>query len=147
GFDPEHLQTAKISLPGAAWTDEKRVAFYQAVTAQIRATPGVEGAALSYSLPFRGSNWSTRFTIQGRTYPANAAAGELPNAGMEPITPSYFETMKIPVLRGRAFDKSDRSESPPVAIVNASVAAEYWPHQDPVGQQIRLGGVTDPYGE
>jgi putative ABC transport system permease protein len=147
GFDPRHLQTARISLPSAAWPDTRKVAFFEAVTARLRATPGVESAALSYSLPFRGSNWSTRFIIQGRVYPANAPAGELPNAGMEPVTPTYFETMRIPLLRGRAFDESDTPQSAPVVVVNANVAAEYFPHGDPIGQHIRLGGVSDPYGE
>ena len=144
GFDPRQVHSFMFSLSGASWPDERKVVFYENVVERLRAVPGVENAAITYALPvFSGSNWWNLFTIYGRT---TAAGAESPNAGMVPVTAGYFETLKIPLINGRYFDRSDTSASPPVAIVSSTLAREYWPGEDPIGQQIRQGRPNEPYG-
>jgi putative ABC transport system permease protein len=145
GFDPRNLQTVMFSLAGPAWPDARKQVFYDAVVERLRALPGVENAAITYSLPILGSNWWNVFTIPGQTPEYWASIGEAPNAGMAPVTAGYFETMRIPLRKGRYFGPSETPDSLPVAIVNESVARKYWPNEDPIGKQIRQG-IGNPYG-
>jgi len=145
GFDPHDLQTFMFSLSGPAWPDARKQVFYDTVVEHLRAVPGVENAAVTYSLPFLGSNWWNMFMIAGTTEAQWVAIGEFPNAGMVPVTAGYFETLRIPLVKGRYFDRSDTPDSQPVAIINSSLARKHWPDEDPIGKQIRQG-VLEPYG-
>ena len=156
GFDPHNLQTVMFSLGGPAWPDARKQAFFAEAVERLSAVPGVESAALTYSLPILGSNWWNWFTVSGRPLLPGAVMMDLPSAGIVPVSAGYFETLKIPLLRGRAFTRSDTPESQPVAIVNASLVNLYWTarassgtanptafvseNEDPIGQQIRLAG-------
>jgi putative ABC transport system permease protein len=73
---------------------------------------------------------------------------DLPSAGMVPVSEGYFETLKIPLIKGRSFNRSDTPESEPVAIVNGSLVKLYFPNEDPIGKQIRQAGSrpTEGYG-
>jgi putative ABC transport system permease protein len=148
GFDPHNLQTVMFSLAGPAWPDLRKQAFFTEAVERLRAVPGVENAAITYSLPILGSNWWNWFTIAGRPIAPGAVMMDLPSAGIVPVSATYFETMKIPLIRGRSFDQSDTPDSQPVAIINASLIKLYWPNEDPIGQQIRLAGSrpTEGYG-
>jgi putative ABC transport system permease protein len=156
GFDPHNLQTVMFSLAGPAWPDPRKKAFFAEVVERLRAVPGVENAAITYSLPILGSYWWNWFTVAGRPVPPGAVMMDLPSAGMVPVSATYFETLKIPLIRGRSFDRSDTPESEPVAIINTSLVNLYWRNrggdvkekgpafvtadEDPIGQQIRLAG-------
>jgi putative ABC transport system permease protein len=167
GFDPHNLQTVMFSLAGPAWPDPRKQAFFAEAVERLRAVPGVENAAITYSLPILGSNWWNWFAVAGRPIPPGAVMMDMPSAGIVPVSATYFDTMKIPVIRGRAFDRTDTPSSPPVAIVTASLVNLYWKarapgpsggrdlsaafvgtDQDPIGQQIRLtaGRPTEGYG-
>jgi putative ABC transport system permease protein len=140
GFDPHHLQTVMFTLGGPAWPDPRKQAFFAEAVERLRAVPGVENAAITYSLPILGSYWWNWFTVAGRPIPPGAVMMDLPSAGMVPVSATYFETLKIPLIRGRSFDRSDTPNSQPVAIINSSLVKLYWPNEDPIGQQIRLAG-------
>jgi putative ABC transport system permease protein len=164
GFDPRNLQTVMFSLAGPAWPDARKQAFFSEVVERLRAVPGVENAAITYSLPILGSNWWNWFTVAGRPVPPGAVMMDLPSAGIVPVSATYFDTLKIPLIRGRSFDRSDTPDSQPVAIINTSVVNLYWrkradpatavgpafinADEDPIGQQIRLtaGSPTAGYG-
>jgi putative ABC transport system permease protein len=146
GFDPHNLQTFMFSLTGPQWPDARKQVFYDAVVERLRAVPGVENAAVTYSLPILGSNWWNVFNFPGKTAEHWISVGEFPNAGMVPVTAGYFETLRIPLVTGRYFNRSDTPDSLPVAIVNSSVARKYWLNEDPVGKQIRQGFPTEPFG-
>ena len=173
GFDPHNLQTVMFSLAGPAWPDPRKQTFFAEAVERLRAVPGVENAAITYSLPILGSNWWTGFTVAGRALPRGAVLMDLPSAGIVPVSATYFDTLKIPLVRGRSFDRSDTPDSQPVAIINASLVNLYWTarapgpggagntstgepnlaafvrkNEDPIGQQIRLAGgnLTEGYG-
>jgi putative ABC transport system permease protein len=146
GFDPHNVQSFMFSLTGPQWPDARKQVFYDAVVERLRALPGVENAAVTYSLPILGSNWWNVFNFPGKTAEHWISVGEFPNAGMVPVTAGYFETLRIPLVKGRYFNRSDTPDSLPVAIVNSSVARKYWLNEDPVGKQIRQGFPTEPFG-
>jgi putative ABC transport system permease protein len=163
GFDPRNLQTVMFTLGGPAWPDPRKQAFFAEAVERLRAVPGVENAAITYSLPILGSNWWNWFTVAGRPIPPGAVMMDLPSAGIVPVSATYFDTLRIPVIRGRSFDRSDTPDSQPVAIINTSLVNLYWrsragakergpafikADEDPIGQQIRLsaGNPNEGYG-
>jgi putative ABC transport system permease protein len=148
GFDPHNLQTVMFLVGGPAWPDPRKQAFFAEAVERLRAVPGVENAAITYSLPIAGSNWWSWFTVAGRPIAPGAVMMDLPSAGIVPVSATYFETLRIPLLRGRSFERSDTPDSQPVAVINASLVKLYWPNEDPIGQQIRLAGSrpTEGYG-
>jgi len=146
GFDPRNLQTVMFSLFNPQYPDAKKQVFYDAVVERLRAVPGVENAAITYSLPTLGSYWWGVFTIDGKSAEHWIAVGEFPNAGLTPVTAGYFETLRIPLVKGRYFDQSDKPDSAPVAIVTSSLARKYWPDVDPIGQRLIQGFPSKPFG-
>jgi putative ABC transport system permease protein len=160
GFDPHNLQTVMFSLAGPAWPDPRKQAFFAEAVERLQAVPGVERAAITYSLPILGSNWWNWFTVAGRPISPGAVMMDLPSAGIVPVSATYFDTLKIPLIRGRSFDRTDTPDSQPVAIINASLVNLYWTaragesnlsafvrrNEDPIGQQIRLSGGSPNEG-
>jgi predicted permease len=138
GFDPQHVVAAPISLPPAKYdNDAKTMAFHDALAERLRATPGIESVAAITSLLLDRLPNSAGFQIEGRaqdiTMPLTYDA----------VTPGFFRTMKIPLLRGRFFTDADRDTTERVAIINETTARKYWPNQNPVGQHFRFGGGPD----
>ena len=144
GFDPHNLQTVMFSLAG--FPDARKQVFFAEAVERLRAIPGVENAGITYSLPILGSNWWNWFTIAGRPIPPGAVMMDLPSSGIVPVSATYFDTLKIPLIRGRSFDRSDTPDSQPVAIINERLVKLYWPNDDPMGQQIRLSGSSPSEG-
>lgn len=148
GFDPRNLRTFGLTFVGPGWSgeegDARKRAFFDVALERLRAVPGVENASLAYSLPVQGSNWWSQFMIVGKPLPKVGEFG--PNSGMVPVADHYFETLRIPLIRGRYFDESDRATAPAVAIINAALAKRFWPNEDPIGQQIRGGSPGHEYG-
>jgi putative ABC transport system permease protein len=144
GFDPHNLQTVMFSLAG--FPDARKQVFFAEAVERLQAIPGVENAGITYSLPILGSNWWNWFTIAGRPIPPGAVMMDLPSSGIVPVSATYFDTLKIPLIRGRSFDRSDTPDSQPVAIINERLVKLYWPTDDPMGQQIRLSGSSPSEG-
>lgn len=107
--------------------------FYDRLLEQIRGVDGVRSAALGYARPLRAS-WTTRMHRVDTTDQA-AAKDEWE---MRPVSPRYFSTLGIPLLRGRDVSATDRVESAPVLLINSAAARRYFPGEDPVGKQIML---------
>ncbi len=140
GFDTHDLYTANVSLVGPQWADDAPVQqFDDQMLAGVRALPGVEHAALVSTLPLSGSYDRRDFHIQDRPLPNPSAA---PPIDSYYVTPGYFRTMGIPLLRGRLFTDADlaASATTPVAIISETTARQMWPGEDPVGKRIQLGG-------
>jgi predicted permease len=138
GFDPEGLISARLSLPESIYkTDERKVAFFTTLEQQLKGLPGISGAAIVDALPFTNAGGSASFSIQGR---AQAPSDPGPHGNVREVSPDYFSTLHIAVVRGRAFEPTDRAKTEPVAIVDETLARAYWPGQDPLGQHISFGG-------
>ena len=134
GFQPAGLLSARFSLPRTVYdNDQKQAAFLSAVNERLRNIPGVTSSAIIDNLPFGHDGGMASFFIHGRSAAPNDPG---PHGNVRQISPGYFSTLHIPVLRGRDFSDDDRQRTQLVAIVDTVLAHQYWPGQDPVGQQI-----------
>jgi len=111
------------------------------VLQRIQAIPGVTSAAGISRPPLTGS-MSMNFSILGRPGPETGPDSGM-NAGYYAVTPNYFMTMEIPLLRGRDFSATDSPAGPPVVIISKAMADRWWPNEDPMGQQIKLDFVPN----
>jgi putative ABC transport system permease protein len=139
GFDSRNVFTFVVSLPAAKYTEDARVIrTFQELHEQLRRLPGVKAVAATAYVPLRDSGWTSDFTID------NSAGGLY---GMEvhhkEISPDYFETMKIPLLKGRQFSESDTQKTPRVAIINETMAHRYFGKEDPIGKRVKFDKPQD----
>jgi putative ABC transport system permease protein len=107
--------------------------FYQRLVERIQALPGVRSASLTDHLPLEGGSNGTVY-IEGRPVPKNMWSSPL--VEWDTVMPGYFQTLRIPLLRGRDFTAQDTEDKPPVVVVNETMARLFWPNQDPVGKRF-----------
>ena len=136
GFDPHGLMTAVFSLPPTYKTNEQQAAFVTAAERELKSIPGVKDAALADALPFSANGGLSSFSIKGRATSPNDPG---PHGSIRLISPDYFSTLRVPLLRGRFFTPEDRDKTELVAIIDTTLAHQYWPNEDPLGQQINFG--------
>jgi putative ABC transport system permease protein len=136
GFNPDRLLTLKAVLVPPAYDEERRRAFHDACLTRVSALPGVQAAALTFSLPIDGSNWYSVFIAADKPIPPRS---ELPNSAITPVSANYFETMGMRLLKGRAFNSADRADSANVAVINETLARRIWPGEDPLGKRLKQG--------
>jgi putative ABC transport system permease protein len=142
GFDTNGLLTMRVVLPEAGYADDDaRRRFAEAAIDRLSALPGVTSVAGANTLPSITSNQSRTIEIEGR--PA-ADRTELPSVDARAITPRYFETLRLPILRGRAFTEDDRAATDPVVIVSDSMARRFWPDTEAIGRRFRVASGDTP---
>jgi putative ABC transport system permease protein len=142
GFAADRVLTARVTLPRIAYPEEQRwLAFGQELLARTAAEPGVRSAALVSDAPLGDSPPYLSFEIKGGE---TSAPGAVQDAAVFTASASYFETLRIPLVRGRLFDATDRVGSPDVALISQSVAQRYWKGKDAVGARITFGDPADP---
>jgi putative ABC transport system permease protein len=140
GFNPAHMLTGFVLPPPAVYkTDERRLAFYDALLARTAALPGVKQAALASVLPLSGDS-DTDFLIERRPAPTRSADAFI--TWYRIVSANYFAMMEIPLKRGRLF--TDR-EAEPTLVINESMARRFWPSEDAVGRRIRFGDDKAPW--
>ncbi len=140
GFRSEGVAVLSAELDMIGYSAERGKAFWDQAAPRVRAIPGVEAVALTERSPF-----SINYNRNSIYFPERA----LPDDRGTPIdvtrvTPEYFETLRIPILRGRGFNSADTPESPGVVVVNEAFARKFWPDQDPIGKRFRTRGVDGP---
>jgi len=140
GFRPDHLVTAQMELNGAQWTPARQRTFRNELLERLRAVPGVTQAAITFVLPIDGSQWNSIFIVSNKPVPERA---KLPSSAFTPVTPGYFETVGMRLLRGRYFDGHDSENAASVAVVNESFAKRMWPDENPIGQSLKQGWPED----
>jgi predicted permease len=134
GFDRSRLVTFGVALPAATYpTFEQRVQFYDRLIARIGATPGVDRVAAVTGLPPLRERNGFGTDIEGYT-PAPEALTSVDH--FQTVTTGYFETMTIPIVRGRTFERTDRAGAP-VAIVNEAFVRAFWNGLDPIGRRVK----------
>ena len=143
GFNPAKVVTMGVTLLRSKYPEDSRVAaFYSQILERVAAVPGVKSAGAITELPLSGSNTSDNFTIEGR--PAVTKV-EQPLTECRTVTPHYFESMDIPLLKGRDFAETDTKQSPNVVVINEAFAHRHFAREDPLGHRIRLQGqARDP---
>jgi putative ABC transport system permease protein len=138
GFNPRGVLTMRLTLPRDRYEGEAANAFFDRVIDRIAVLPGVRAVAAASQFP-PDESFSTRFALEA----AAQDEGSLPTTLITVATPAYFDTLRVPLRRGRTFDASDRLDSPPVAVVNRAFADRYTPSEDAIGRRIQIG---DPAG-
>jgi putative ABC transport system permease protein len=141
GYDPIRVHATELSLSGTRYRSmPARVSLMQRVVGQLSGIPSVQSAAFSRNPPDSGSGADgDAIRIPGRTFPTAAA----PTADYASVTPRYFSTLGIPLLRGREFGDRDRSGSAVVAIVNQAFALRYFGGAA-IGQRLGIDGISGP---
>ncbi|MCI0434121.1 MAG: ABC transporter permease [Gemmatimonadetes bacterium] len=140
GFDPDGVLTVNIALPVARYDDDLEVrAFFDDVLENTRALPGVVAASAVSSAPLGGPNSASVFVIEGRPVAPDEPA---PDTDYRGIMPGYFSTMGIRLISGRDFTPADRG-LPDRVIISESMARRFWPGEDPIGQRVRFGDLTN----
>jgi len=137
GFDPANVLTLQIELQGPRYPGDDEVRrFHDAALDRLSRLPGVSHAAVTSSLPVLGGLGRTTFAIEGRPEPTPA---DRPWALRATVSPAYFPTFDVPLLRGRAFTRADGPDAPGVVLVSVETARRYWRDEDPIGRRIRFG--------
>ena len=141
GFSERQVLTARVFLPGTQSREDDEIRTFQhEVLDRARALPGVASAGAVMSLPVDpGIRGTLTFNIEGRTY----EEGNEPVAGFQTASDGYFETIGIPVLRGRAFTPADGPAAAPVAVVSQAFAEKFFPREDPIGRRVGWGDLED----
>jgi putative ABC transport system permease protein len=144
GFAPEHVLSFQVSLPQTAYPDDqRRDAFFDRLLDRLRGTAGVRTAGMIQTLPIL-DDYMLSFSIQGRP---PAAPGQELSANFRVASPGYFESLAIPVMRGRTFTAHDTAKSPMVAVIDEAFAQRHFPGEDPMGRGIDIGNGSDGFYE
>jgi len=142
GFDARNVLTVNVGLPIQKYPNgAQRDVFFHDVLARVQHLPGVRSGAAVSVLPESANFNQMLMEIQGRPF----ARGDAPNPDQYEVTPDYFRTLSIPLLKGRVFSDQDDAVHAPVAIINETAARRLWGGRDPMGARIRTGGPDEPW--
>ena len=141
GFEPARLLTVSLTLPEHKYAEsQKRKAFFEELVTRVQSLPGVEGAGMSSMAPFGGAGENFSVAIEGR--PDNPD-GKFLTADFRPMTPDYFRTLGVTLVKGRMLTGSDTEKAAPVVLVNETFVRRYLQEGEPLGRRIStVGGVT-----
>ncbi len=135
GFTSNNVLTMEVSLPRNSYPRERRPAFFQQLIERAQSLPGAQVVAAAKHLPLSGDNMNFAFDVEGRPFPP----GKSPGADCRFVTTDYFKALRIPLIRGRLFSESDGPQSPPVLLINRTMADRFFPNEDPIGKRMQLG--------
>jgi putative ABC transport system permease protein len=143
GFDPDHLLTASFDLSETRYNADQQDRFVNTLLEKLNNQPGVSSAAGAIPLPLSDNNFSVSFNLLDHPVPE----ANQPSAAFYVVTSGFFETMRMPLVRGRFFNGHDQRNSPPVMVVNAAFAQKFFPNEDPIGKRIEIGAGEGPARE
>ena len=135
GFEADHVLNLTLDPREVGYDETRTKTFYHDLEAKVRALPGVQSASLAFSVPMGPVQDGSLIYVEGQP----------PTPGQPPpvviynhVDEPYFDTMRIPLLRGRAFQENDSDKAPLVAVVNQAMALQFWPNQDPIGKRFSM---------
>jgi putative ABC transport system permease protein len=139
GFDPRNVLTLRATLPPSRYAEGRQIAAFQRQAQErLSALPGVESASSASFLPGTDKWDSIEFQIEGRPAPPPGQEREITyqKAGAD-----YFQTVRIPIIKGRAFSANDGEGAPRVAVISETLARRYFPNEDPIGRRVKAGAA------
>src|SRR5829696_5841032 len=140
GFDPNGVLTMELKVSRGRGRDRAELSrLLQQVLQAAQSQPGVQNATLSAALPGMADGWQTDISAEGYR---QERKGELINVDWSIVTPDYFETMKIPILRGRTFTRDEDEQGKPVVLIDENLARRFWPNEEAVGKHIGYDSPT-----
>lgn len=136
GFDPHNVLSFRIALPATRYpTPDAIVSFFRRASERLKGLPEIESAATTYSLPMSTVALAWEPIVVEGYVPRNAQDSIISNVRI--ISPDYFRTMRVPLIKGRLFDERDAKGAPETVIVDEAVAARFWPNEDPIGKRLQ----------
>ena len=136
GFDPSGVLTLDVSVPDAHYKNSLALqSYWEEALARLRGLPGVTSVALVTPLPLSGDDFSSSFSVEGKSVPEK----DEPSAELRAATPDYFRTMVIPLRQGRTFTDADRLGSARVLLISENAARMFFPGGDAIAQRIKFG--------
>ena len=140
GYRVENVVIVFVPLPQARYNNQAQAQFYSQLHERLRAGSVTAQSAIAFPTPFGGGNASGGYTVEGAPPQPRA---ERTIAQINSVTPGYFSTMGIQLLKGRDLSESDGAEAR-VAVINQTMAEREWPNQDPIGRRLAIGNAEDP---
>jgi putative ABC transport system permease protein len=138
GFESRNVHVLRLSLPEARYGEPAALErFAKQVTERVASVPGVEAVGFSSALPM-GVGSSMEFSIEGK-YEGREDGPGVGGGQFRPVSPGYFATLGIGLVRGRLLADTDATGAEPVVVINETAARKYWPGEDPVGKRLRVG--------
>ena len=142
GFEARQILALSVELPRARYAQGPQVtAFYEQVAARLSALPGVEAAASGSSLLLSSLPNSAGLIVEGRP-PATGSGANIP-VPFDTVSPTFFQTLRIPLVRGRLFNRTDVPSGLRVVVVNQAFVRRYFPAEDPIGRRVAFGSAPD----
>jgi putative ABC transport system permease protein len=143
GYEPRNLFSARFELPWKTYSSREKIGtFTKALLDKVSAIPGVQSAGIGSNSPLMGG-WQTGFYREGSP---PVSPSNMPSADLEVITGDYFQTFKVPLLRGRTFNERDTKDSPRVIVIDQAMAEQVFPGEDPIGKRLSVDPGNDEEG-
>ena len=144
GFDPNQLLNVRLNPSINNYNQTQTTEYYRALETKIRALPGVRSASLAAAVPLGSVHSKDLVYVEGRPVPAGHRA---PGIFFNAVDQPYFKTLRIPILLGRTFTDADSETSQRVAIINETMAKQFWPTENPIGRRFSLVSDAGPFVE
>src|SRR5262249_13979790 len=143
GYEPHNLFSARLELPWKPYSDRVKIGvFTKALLDKVAAVPGVQSVGIGSNAPLMGG-WQTGFWREEKGRPSPA---DMLNSDLEVVAGDYFQTFKVPLLRGRFFNERDTKDSPRVIVIDQAMAEQYFPGEDPIGKRLGVDVGNDDEG-
>ncbi|HYO92300.1 MAG TPA: ABC transporter permease, partial [Pyrinomonadaceae bacterium] len=145
GYNPRNVLSLRLALPASKYPKPEAIApFYRKIHERIKQLPGVEAVSVSYSLPMSTVAFAWEpIIIEGYQPPGASQSSVISNTRI--VSPEYFRVMEIPLLKGRYFNEQDRGGEPEAVIVDETLAARFWPNENPIGKRLQQRGKPDSW--
>jgi predicted permease len=144
GFNPDHVLNVIMDPHEIGYDQAQTKAFYEELGNEVGRIPGVQSTSMAFTVPMGRPSNATPIFVQ--SHPASPRERP-PVIPYDCISPSYLETMQVPLVKGRQFTNSDSEAAPSVAIVNQAMAKRFWPNEDPIGKRFSLKSNSGPFVE
>jgi len=142
GFNPDHVLDLSVDVEQIGYKETQARQVYRDMDKRIAALPGVQSVAEAFTVPMGYVSADDRVWIQDHPY---EAGHQPPTVMYDMVTSSYFDTLQIPLLRGRQLSDADSEKAPAVALINQTMAKQFWPNEDPIGKSFSSKGPNGPF--
>jgi predicted permease len=136
GFAPAGVVAGSVDLETRGYSEEGAARFVRTIVERLESAPGIAAASAVDIVPLTLSNQTADKRREGDPLPQEGQAAATPRIYFNAVSPGHFKTLKIPLLAGRDFNYADNEGAPNVAIVNETMARQFWPGKDPIGQRL-----------
>jgi predicted permease len=144
GYSPDHVLDLTVDPEQIGFNETQGRAFYRQVDDRISAIPGVVSVGQAFIVPMGVISADDPIFVEGR---AIEPGKQPPTVMYNPVTPGYFDTVRLPLQSGRKFTDADNEKAPDVAVINQAMAAKFWPNENPLGKRFSLKGPQGPFKE